>query len=213
MKYITAPFSSVLLSLALLFIASAQAASPTPAASTPPLEPQVVVDSVAKELFALVKAKNAAKSSDEAYFQQVEKVLDRVVNFQFIAAAVMGKETYSKATPAQRQRFITVFKSGLVRSYAKGIAGYADSDIKLLGVTKDAKNPKRAVVKQEVSDKDAAHKLDYTMLQGRNGEWKLINVILNGVNLGQSFSGQFKAAHKKYNGDLDKLIDGWLAEI
>lgn len=209
MKSMSTTFSGVLFSVVMLFIAGAQAASATP----PPREPQVVVESVAQELFALVKAKNAAQTPDEEYFQQVEKVLNDVVNFQFIAGAVMGRDTYSKATPAQRQKFITAFKSGLVKSYAKGIAGYADSNIKLLGVTKDAKNPRRAVVKQEVSDNEVAHKLDYTMMQGKTGEWKLINVVLNGVNLGQSFSGQFKAALKKHNGDVDKVIDSWLTDV
>jgi len=209
MKYVSITLSSVLLSAAMLFTATAQAESPVP----PAQEPQVVVESVAKELFALVKAKNAAKTPDEEYFQQAEKVLDGVVNFQFIAGAVMGKEAYAKATPEQRKKFVAVFRSGLVKSYAKGIAGYADSEIKLLGVTKDAKNPKRAVVKQEVSDEGVAHKLDYTMVQGKTGEWKLINVVLNGVNLGQSFSGQFKAALKKHNGDVDKVIATWLADV
>lgn len=209
MKYVSTTLASVLLSVAMLFAATAQAESPVP----PAQEPQVVVESVAKELFALVKAKNAAKTPDEEYFQQAEKVLDGVVNFQFIAGAVMGKEAYAKATPAQRKQFVAVFRSGLVKSYAKGIAGYADSEVKLLGVTKDAKNPKRAVVKQEVSDKGVAHKLDYTMVQGKTGEWKLINVVLNGVNLGQSFSGQFKAALKKHSGDVDKVIATWLADV
>lgn len=210
MKYLSTMCSGVFFSIALLLTSVAQAAPATP----PAQEPQVVVDSVAKELFALVKAKNAAKTADEVYFQQVESVLDNVVNFQFIAGAVMGKAAYSKATPEQRQKFVEVFRRGLVKSYAKGIAGYADSEVKLLGVTVDAKNPNRAVVKQEVSDKDkgAAHKLDYTMTKGKTGEWKLINVVLNGVNLGQSFSGQFKAALKKYNGDVNQVIANWLAD-
>jgi phospholipid transport system substrate-binding protein len=57
-----------------------------------------------------------------------------------------------------------------------------------------------------------SHKLDYTMVQGKSGEWKLINVVLNGVNLGQSFSGQFKAGLKKHGGDIDQVIANWLVD-
>jgi len=174
-------------------------------------EPEQVVEQVAQELFGLVKAKNAANTADEAYYKQVEGVLDGVVNFQFIAGAVMGKDVFAKASPAQRGEFLKVFRSGLVKSYAKGIAGYADSEIKLLGVVKDPKNANRVVVKQEVSKEGTSHKLDYTMVQGKDG-WKLINVVLNGVNLGQSFSGQFKAAYKKQNGDINKVVANWLAD-
>jgi phospholipid transport system substrate-binding protein len=50
------------------------------------------------------------------------------------------------------------------------------------------------------------------MRKEKSGDWKLINVVLNGVNLGQSFIGQFKASLKKYNGDIDKVIANWLAD-
>lgn len=207
MKYLLTKMSGAVLSTFLLFGLH----SVTQAADANQ-EPKVIVESVAQELFGLVKEKNAAKTADDVYFKQVEKVLDEVVNFPFIAASVMGKPAFSKATPAQRAQFLTVFKDGMVKSFAKGILGYADSKVTLAGVVTDPKNPKRVVVKQEVSAEGANHKLDYTMVQGKSGEWKLINVVLNGVNLGQSFSGQFKAGLKKHNGDIDKVIANWLVD-
>ena len=207
MKYLLTKVSGVVFGIAVLFSTSVMAQAPA-AAKTP----QSVVESVAQQLFGLVKAKNTAKTADDVYFKQVEGVLDGVVNFPFIAASVMGKATYAKATPAQREQFLTVFKDGMVKSLGKGILGYADSPVTLAGVITDPKNDKRVVVKQELTADGATHKLDYTMVQGKTDEWKLINVVLNGVNLGQSFSGQFKAGLKKYNGDIDKVIANWLAD-
>lgn len=207
MKYLFSTVSGAVLSLLLLLgvQVAVQAADTTQ-------EPKVIVESVAQELFSLVKAKNAAKTADDVYFKQVEDVLDEVVNFPFIAASVMGKANYGKATAAQRTQFLQVFKDGMVKSLGKGILGYADSKVTLAGVVVDPKNPKRVVVKQELTADGANHKLDYTMVQGKSGEWKLINVILNGVNLGQSFSGQFKAGLKKHNGNIDQVIANWLAD-
>ena len=49
-----------------------------------------------------------------------------------------------------------------------------------------------------------------TMAKNRNtGEWKLINVVLNGINLGKTFRSQFAQAYKQYGGNLDKVIDHW----
>ena len=207
MKYLLTKISGAVLSTFLLF------GVPTVAqAADANQEPKVIVESVAQELFGLVKEKNAAKTADDIYFKQVEKVLDEVVNFPFIAASVMGKSAYSKATPAQRTQFLKVFKDGMVKSLAKGILGYADSKVTLAGVVTDPKNAKRVVVKQEVMAEGTSHKLDYTMVQGKSGEWKLINVVLNGVNLGQSFSGQFKAGLKKHGGDIDQVIANWLVD-
>ncbi len=207
MKYLLTKVSGVVFGLTVLFSTSVMAQAPAAAAAQ---SPQAIVESVAQELFGLVKAKNAAKTADDVYFKQVETALDGVVNFPFIAASVMGKDTYAKATPAQREQFQKVFKDGMVKSLAKGVAGYAESKVTIAGVTEV--NPTRVVVKQEVAAEGTTHKLDYTMQKGKEGDWKLINVVLNGVNLGQSFTGQFKAGLKKYNGDIDKVIVNWLAD-
>lgn len=204
MKYLLTLFSGVVLSVACLLSASVMAQAPAAAQS-----PQVIVESVAQELFGLVKAKNAAKTADDVYFTQVDGALEGVVDFPFIAASVMGK-AYKQATPAQRKQFLEVFKSGMVKSLAKGVLGYAESKVTIAGVNQV--NAARVIVKQEVAAEGAAHKLDYTMRKGKTGEWKLINVVLNGVNLGQSFSGQFKASLKKHNGNIDQVIANWLVD-
>lgn len=202
--------ASLLKSLFGLSLSIALVWSQFSSAQAPAGEPKVIVEAVAQELFGLVKTKNANKTPDDQYYKQVEKVMDPVVNFPFIAGSVMGKATYQQATPAQREQFLKVFKDGMVKSLAKGILGYADSKVVIAGV--DTVNPTRVVVKQEVSAEGNTHKLDYTMVKGKSGEWKLINVVLNGVNLGQSFSSQFKAGLKKHNNNVDQVIANWLVD-
>ncbi len=206
MKYLFTKVSGVVFGLSMLLSASIMAQAPAAAATQ---SPQAIVESVATQLFGLVKTKNTEKTADDAYFKQVEGALNDVVNFPFIAASVMGK-AYKQASPAQRQEFQKVFKDGMVKSLANGVLGYADSKVTIAGVNEV--NPARTIVKQEVAIEGATHKLDYTMRKEKSGDWKLINVVLNGVNLGQSFSGQFKASLKKNNGDIDKVIASWLAD-
>lgn len=176
-------------------------------------EPQKIVEGVTQELFSEVKKLSAGEITEEAYKARVNDILERVVNFPFIAANVMGQQAYSKATPEQRNAFATVFRNGLVNSYSKGISGYAGSEISVVSVTQDPRNAKRVTVAQEVNDKGTLHKLDYTMLQDKAGDWRVVNVTLNGVNLGMSFSSQFKSSMRKYGNDLDKVIAGWLADV
>lgn len=171
--------------------------------------PQVIVEQVTKDLFAIVKKHDAANKKTEAYYADVEKTLGEVVDFQFIAKAVMRKSA-KEAKPEQVEQFTKVFKNGLIKTYAKGIANYATAEIKTLPVVAPA-DAKRVSVEQDVSDKGAAHKLSYTMMQNKAGEWRLVNVILNGVNLGDSFTSQFDQAMIKNNNDVDKVIATWLA--
>src|SRR5690606_21989097 len=128
MKYLFTKMSGVVLGVFLLlgFHMAAQAADATQ-------NPKVIIESVAQELFDLVKAKNAAKTADDVYFKQVEAAMDGVVDFPFIAATVMGKG-YKQATVSQRKQFLEAFKSGMVRSLAKGVLGYADSKVVVAGV-------------------------------------------------------------------------------
>lgn len=183
-----------------------------PASLAAQQEPQALVEQVTEELFTVTKAHKGGEAKPEVFYAEVGKILDRVVDFRYIARAVMGKEAFTKASPEQRSKFADAFKSGLVRSYSKGIAGYADSEIKVVGATVSAKDPNRAVVRQEVTYEGNVHQLSYSMRREAE-DWKVINVILNGVNLGQSFSSQFSAAMRKEGGDVDKVIAGWLAEV
>lgn len=154
MKILSRSSFGLLAMLVLFFSLQSQAAE----------EPQQVVEKVAKELFALANSKNEGKITEESYFTQTETVLDKVVAFRFIASNVMGSEVYKKATPEQQEAFLKVFRTGLVKSYAKGITNYAKSEIKITDVKTDPKKPGRATVQQEVKDKDATHQLDYTMV-------------------------------------------------
>lgn len=169
---------------------------------------QEVVEQVTQELFATVKARKAGNTKSEVYYADIQKTLDTVVDFPFIAKAVMRKSAKS-ATPEQVTKFTEVFKNGLIKTYAKGIVNYADAAVKTLPVTAEA-GAKRVSIDQEVTDKGNTHKLSYTMAQNKAGEWKLINVVLNGVNLGESFTSQFDQAMIKNGNDVDKVISTWL---
>ena len=51
----------------------------------------------------------------------------------------------------------------------------------------------------------------YQMGKGKSGEWKLRNVIIESVNLGEIYRNQFESAARKRDGDLDAVIDSWTA--
>ncbi len=205
MKSIYQKFSAAVLAMsAMALFMGVQSASAEEKA------PQAIVEQVTADLFAIVKKHNAATGKKtDAFYADVEKSLDVVVDFPFIAKTVMGKSA-ATATPEQIEKFTKAFKDGLIKTYAKGIANYADSQIKTLPVAENS-DPKRVSVEQEVSDKGNTHKLSYTMMKNKAGEWKLVNVILNGVNLGKSFTSQFDQAMIKNNNDINKVIDTWLA--
>ena len=51
------------------------------------------------------------------------------------------------------------------------------------------------------------------MGQYRDGSWKLRNLIIETINLGEIYRNQFNALAQSANGDLDLVIDQWNATI
>ena len=43
----------------------------------------------------------------------------------------------------------------------------------------------------------------------RDGSWKLRNLIIENINLGEIYRGQFEAAALEAGGDLDVVIANW----
>lgn len=191
-----------------LFLGSALSAQSF--AATP--GPHEVVEQVTQQMMAVVKGGDQAlKANPAQYYERVGKVLDGPVSFEFIAKNVMGA-TWETASQDQRTRFAEGFRTGMVKTLAKGMASYQDLKIQVLPPKGEIGAQKRVDVQQEVSGADKNHQISYSMALDKNSEWKLVNVVLNGVNLGKSFRDQFTQALKQNNNNIDAVITGWNVE-
>ena len=43
----------------------------------------------------------------------------------------------------------------------------------------------------------------------KGGDWRMINVVLNNINLGKQYRTEFSSKLKDFNGDIDAVIDYW----
>src|SRR5690606_17690955 len=135
-----------------------------------------IIEAATEKLFQSVKEHGGGEQDTQAYYADVEKILEPVVDFPLIARIVMGP-LGKEASDEQTRQFAEVFKKGLVRSYAKGIASYIDSSINILPLEGDLEGKRRVTVRQEVRHQGSTHRLDYTMTRKKSGEWKLINLV------------------------------------
>lgn len=174
------------------------------------LPPHDLVATTTDQLMKVVKANQATyESNPTKYFTEVENLLNPVVDFDFIAKSVMGPY-WEKANTEQQQAFIRVFKKGLVETYAKGMAKFNDLDVEVLPPEEVVPEFGKVTVMQKVAAADGVNKVAYTMGRRKTDpNWKLINVVLDGVNLGKTFRSQFAQAVKEHEGNLDAAIAGW----
>lgn len=203
--FLTACWS--LLGLVLSFAGAATAVAES-ASSAKSAAPQAVVERVTDDMMALIRGgEKALKENPEAYYANVRKTLEPVVSFDFIARNVMAAH-WDSASAEQRSTFTETFTRSMVETLGKGLANFSDFNIKTLPVA-DVGDARRVEVVQEVATNDGTNRVSYTMALNRDGEWKLINVVLNGVNLGRSFRDQFAQSMRQNGNDLDKVIAGW----
>lgn len=174
--------------------------------------PREVVERMTTDILQVLKDKRHLLEDDpETFYQAVSGVLSPVVAFDYIAGGVMGRYK-AQATTEQRQRFSEVFQMDLISTYAKGMAVYGDDEIVIEPLKGDPNERGKVSVIQKVRGAKGENTVSYTMGKSKiNGQWLMLNVTINGVNLGKNFLSQFARAMKK-EGDLDAVIDGWSAK-
>ena len=174
--------------------------------------PHEVVQSTTNELLGDLKAnKEQYKSNPNAFYDSLNRILGPVVDADGISRSIMTVKYSRKATPEQMQRFQENFKRSLMQFYGNALLEYNNQ-----GITVDpakADDGKRASVGMKVTGNNGAvYPVQYT-LENIGGEWKVRNVIVNGINIGKLFRDQFADAMQRNGNNLDKTIDGWAGEV
>lgn len=181
----------------------------TAAPKAKPATAHAAVTQVTDDMMAIIRRSTQLMADDpKAYYAQVSDLLEPVVAFSYIAKSVMGQH-YKAATKAQREAFAKTFQSTMVETFAKGLANYSDFKITTVPPTGDVSGQRKVQVIQEVAGKDGTNTVAYTMGQSKTGDWLLINVVLNGINLGSNFQQQFAQAMRQHKNDVDSVIATW----
>ncbi|MFJ2981509.1 MULTISPECIES: phospholipid-binding protein MlaC [unclassified Pseudomonas] len=174
--------------------------------------PHDVVQGTTTELLGDLKAnKDQYKSNPNAFYEALNRILGPVVDADGISKSIMTVKYSRKATPEQMQRFQENFKRSLMQFYGNALLEYNNQGIVVDPAKAD--DGKRASVGMKVTGNNGAvYPVQYT-LENLGGEWKVRNVIVNGINIGKLFRDQFADAMQRNGNDLDKTIDGWAGEV
>lgn len=181
-----------------------------------------VVQMATTEVMAVVdEAPEYVDESPERYYQAVHVVLDPIIDFRGFARSVMGpyasSDQYRSLDQAGRQqlrgqleRFTEVMRRGLVTTYSKGLLAFAGSTIEVEPPEADTNGQSRISVRQIIhNDTAEPYVVMYQMGLNKKQQWKLRNVIIENVNLGEIYKTQFEAAARQHDGDLDAVIGNW----
>jgi phospholipid transport system substrate-binding protein len=171
----------------------------------------LVQDTTNRMLADLAANKEKYKQSPEAFYDALNGIVGPVVDADGISRSIMTVKYSGKATPEQMARFQENFKRSLMQFYGNALLEYNNQGITVSPAKEEAAD--RTTVNMQVKGSSGSiYPVSYTLTK-IGGEWKVRNVIINGINIGKLFRDQFQDAMQRNGNDLDKTIDGWAGEV
>ena len=175
------------------------------------INPQTFIDSNAQSMVqVIVNNQDLFESDPDLFKKKIKDIFEPMVDFRRVSASVMGKENYLQSSTEQRSEFIEVFKNSLLDTYASTLAQWGDQKI-VTNFTNKTTFEKIEDVNQDLLTESNSYPITYKVRKSGEG-WKIINIIVNGVNLGLTFRNQFRALAEEFNGDIDKVILNWTSD-
>lgn len=202
----THPLRSLLLGLLLALLA-------LPASAAPERTPEQVIRHSVETLTGEIEGRRDyfAENLDELK-ALVDDSLDDIADFRYIGASVMGRY-FQNATPQQRSRFADTFRQTLIDTYTRGLVTFDYRELRVLDTQRPQRHEDQASVDMEVvATNGQVYPVSYSLRLSGN-EWRVVNVIVNGINLGLTFRNQFDQAMRDQGRDYDAVIDNWAPEL
>ena len=174
--------------------------------------PQQFIDSQAQEMVSIIRNNQELYAKDPELFKdKINEVFEPMVDFRRVGASVMGKKYYLAASESQRLQFIQSFKTSLLDTYSSTLAQWGDQ--KIITIFPEVSEFKRTEdVQQNLITSSNIYPITYKVRKDKNGNWLIINIIVNGVNLGLTFRNQFQALAKEHNENIDEIIKHWTSD-
>ena len=171
----------------------------------------LIKDTTTRMLADLAANKDKYKQDPSDFYAALNTIVGPVVDAEGISKSIMTVKYSRKATPEQMKTFQENFKRGLFQFYGNALLEYNNQGI-TVDPAKDESGDRTSVAMTVKGSSGSVYPVSYT-LEKINGEWKVRNVIINGINIGKLFRDQFADAMQRNGNDLDKTINNWAGEV
>ena len=174
--------------------------------------PHKFIDSQAQAMVAVIRSnQDLYDENPELFKDKINVIFEPMVDFRRVGASVMGKKYYLAASKKQRLEFINSFRNSLLDTYSSTLAQWGDQKIET--IFPEIYGTKKTIdVQQNLITPSNIYPITYKVRKGKNEEWLIINIVVNGVNLGLTFRNQFQALAKEHNENIDAIIKNWTSD-
>lgn len=117
---------------------------------------------------------------------KLEEIIGRRFDYAEMAKRTLASQ-WKGLSPEQQQEFVALFQQFLANSYVGNVDGYSEEEVEYL---KEREKGEFAEVQTKVVSPKVQIPLDYRLLQ-KDGEWRVYDVVIDGVSLMKNYRGQF----------------------
>ena len=142
------------------------------------------------------------------FLDGLEDALKDLIISKEISKRVLGKKNYLIATKKQKNDFDLKFKNTLFDTYSTALVEIDNANITIDSHVHPNERLDLAIVKMSVSVSDTEFDLIYKMKK-IEGKWRVIGIILDGIDLIAIFRKQFNKLLADFDGNFDLAIQNW----
>lgn len=176
---------------ALVFIAfsvSLVSVSAALAADDPTLTaaPRQLINETATKIVSILAKKD---QTTETRISEIESLAYEIFDFTTMSKLVLARN-WKKMDKAKRKEFVVEFKRHLSRTYGTRLDRYEQEEVDVYGAQVEVRNDVSVKTRILGGQFDGAE-ISYR-LRNRRDEWKIIDVVIEGVSLVSNYRSQFK---------------------
>ena len=149
------------------------------------------------------KNKEQLERDDKFLEEKMNELVIPRFDIVLMAKITLGKSTWTSINENQKNRFVEAFKSLMVRTYMKSLTVFDGEKIKFLPYV-TGKRLDVAKVKSIYVMSDGDLPVNYRLKKNDNGDWKVFDIIIDGISLLKNYRTDFQN-HVKNNG-IESLI-------
>ena len=133
---------------------------------------------------------------------ELQVMVERYFDFETLSSLVLARK-WRGLSASEKQAFISEFKTHLTLTYGKNVADYNDEKVLITGDKEEARGD--WTVRTKIVRQAAPEILVNYRLRQRDGNWQMIDVVVEGVSLVSNWRAQFREVLG--NSSIDKLIE------
>jgi phospholipid transport system substrate-binding protein len=185
--------ASGLAALALLGLLSGAAAA---GAEKP--GPRAVIEQTVSEALSVLKKRELSKHERRS---QVQQIAYARFDFDTMSRLVLARN-WNLFSAAQQAEFEREFKTFLAKSYGSRLDAYDQQEVAIVGEQAEPRGD--VTIRTRILGGDfEGVSMDYR-LRSRDGEWRVIDVVIEGISLVANYRDQFKEVLSR--GGPDELL-------